>query len=308
MPAPSLLVPALAAALAALLPCSARAAPAGSPWGASYFPDVPLTTHDGRQVRFYSDLVRGKHVVLSFLYTRCTRICGLATANLARVQRELGDRVGRDIHLYSVTLDPEHDTPERLRAYAAAFRARPGWTFLTGRPEDVAALRSKFGDRVPVEEHAPVIEIGNDSTGQWWRTSALDNPRYLATVIAGFMDPAWDGSALVSAQGYRAAPPVAAAGKGQKIFRERCASCHVPGGDSVGPDLAGVTLRRDGGWLARWIQSPGELVDARDPLALELVARHGGIVMPPAGLREAELRDLLSFLRASDQRAPDGGR
>jgi len=296
------------AALAALLACPALAAPPGSPWGASYFPDVALTTHDGRTVRFYSDLVRGKHVVVSFLYTRCTRICGLATANLARVQRELGERVGKDIQLYSVSLDPEHDTPERLRAYAAAFRARPGWTFLTGRAEDVAALRKKFGDLAPAEEHAPVIEIGNDATGQWWRTSALDNPRYLATVIAGFMDPAWDGSGQVAARGYQQAPPVAAAGKGQALFRERCAACHVPGGDSVGPDLAGVTARRDPAWLARWIRSPGELIAAGDPVALELLARHGGIAMPGTGLDDAEVRDLLAFLRASDLRKEGAAR
>ncbi|MBI5068404.1 MAG: SCO family protein [Deltaproteobacteria bacterium] len=291
----------LALALAAL---PAGGAPPGSPWGAAYFPDVELTTHEGRRVRFYADLVRDRRVVVSFIYTRCTQICGLATANLARVQRELGERVGKDIHLYSVSLEPEHDTPERLRAFAAAFRARPGWTFLTGRAEDVALLRKKFGDLAPIEEHAPVIEIGNDVTGQWWRTSALDNPRYLATVIAGFMDPAWDGRSQVAARGYRAAPPVAA-GKGQALFRQRCAACHVPGGDSVGPDLAGVTRRRDPAWLARWIRSPGTLIDGGDPLALELLERHGGIAMPPSDLSASELDAVLAYLRSQDRQAAE---
>ncbi len=293
---------ALAVALAGLASSPAAAAPPGSPWGASYFPDVELTTQDGRKVRFYSDLVRDKHVVVSFIYTRCTRICGLVTANLARVQRELGDRVGKDIQLYSVSLDPDHDTPERLRAYAAAFKARPGWTFLTGRAEDVAMLRKKFGDLASVEEHAPVIDVGNDVTGQWWRTSVLDNPKYLATVIGGFMDPAWDGSGLVGARGYASAPAVTAPGKGQALFRERCAACHVAGGDSVGPDLAGVTTRRDPGWLARWIQSPGKLIDAKDPIALELLRRHGQVPMPGTGLTDAETREVVEFLRSRDQR------
>lgn len=290
------------AALALLAAPAARAAPPGSPWGRAYFPDVELVTHDGRKVRFYSDLVEGKRVVIQFVYTRCTRICGLATANLARVQRELGD-AGRGIHLYSVSLDPEHDTPEVLRAYAAAYKARPGWTFLTGRKADVDLLRKKLGDLSPVEDHAPVLSVGNDVTGQWWTTRSLDTPRYLATVIGGFMDPAWDGRAAVTARAYADAPAVARQGRGQALFRERCAACHVAGGDSVGPDLAGVTARRDGGWLERWIRSPAALVAARDPEALALVARHGGVEMPPSGLSDEELREVIAFLRTRDAAA-----
>jgi protein SCO1/2 len=298
---------ALALAAGALAPAPARPAPPGSPWGASYFPDVELVTHDGRTVRFYSDLVLGKHVVVSFLYTSCTRICGLMTANLVRVQRELGGRVGKDIHFYSVSLDPEHDTPEVLRAYAAAYRAGPGWTFLTGRQEDVDALRRKFGELSPIEEHAPTIVIGNDAIGQWWRTTVLDDPGYLATVIGGYMDPAFDGRALVARHGYATAPGVARPSPGQKLFGERCAACHVPGGDSVGPDLAGVTARRDLTWLAAWIRSPGALIDAGDPEALELVARHGGLRMPPSGLSDAELREVIGHLRDRDARRGEEG-
>ena len=117
------------------------------------------------------------------------------------------------------------------------------------------------------------------------------------------MDPAWDGRALVAARSYAAAPAVERFGKGQALFRERCAACHVPGGDSVGPDLAGVTARRDPAWLSRWIRDPGELVRARDPVAVELVARHGGIVMPPSDLSEPEREEVLAFLRARDRAA-----
>ena len=157
---------ALAAAALVLAAPAARAAPPGSPWGKAYFPDVELVTHDGRKVRFYSDLVEGKLVMVNFVYTRCTKICGLATANLARVQRELGDRVGRDIQFYSVSLDPEHDTPEVLRGYAAAFKARPGWTFLTGKKEDVALIRKKFGD-LSQKQLADQLGIGEATVCRW---------------------------------------------------------------------------------------------------------------------------------------------
>src|SRR5690242_6417732 len=209
-----------ALAVAAAAPSAAVAAPSGSPWGAKYFPDVPLTTQDGREVRFYEDLVKDKRVVVTFIYTRCTKQCGLITANLARVQRLLGDRVGKEIHLYSISLDPEYDTPDVLRAYAAAFKAGPGWTFLTGKAADVALLRRKFGDLNGVEEHSAHVQIGNDRVGQWWAMSALDNPKYLATVIGDWMDPAWTGNA--GAKSYAAAPRIAPPTNGQRVFQSKC--------------------------------------------------------------------------------------
>jgi protein SCO1/2 len=292
-------VAAVCAALS-LAPVLAAGAPPGSPWGERYFPNVELVTQDGKKVRFYDDLVRDKHVVVSFVYTRCEKVCGLMTANLVRVQRVLGDRVGKDIHFYSVSLDPERDTPAVLRDYARSYRAGPGWTFLTGRAEDVALLRRRFGDLTPVEDHAPRVNVGHDPTGQWWATSALDDPGYLANVIGGWMDPRFDGSARVAAQGYAKVPKVAALGPGQRIFREKCAACHVAGGRSVGPDLAGVATRRDERWLARWIKAPDDLLRAKDPIALELLARHGGVPMPNLRLSDAQVAEVIAFLKASD--------
>jgi protein SCO1/2 len=298
--------PAAAALAAALVLPSlpARAAPPGSPWGEQYFPNVELVTQDGRTVRFYDDLVRDKHVVVSFIYTSCQRVCGLITANLARVQRELGDRVGKDIHFYSISMDPEHDTPAVLKAYAEAFKARPGWTFLTGSPEAVALLRKRFGDLAPVEDHAPRINVGNDAAGQWWSTSALESPAYLATVIGGWMDPSWDGKARVAARSYTRVPGIAAPGPGQKVYREKCAACHVRGGESVGPDLAGVVARRGEAWLARWLADPEALVREGDPVARELRARPGPVRMPNLALSAAEVRSVIEFLKAGDAAAP----
>jgi cytochrome oxidase Cu insertion factor (SCO1/SenC/PrrC family)/mono/diheme cytochrome c family protein len=285
-------------ALATLAPERARAAPRSSPWGAKYFPNVELVTQDGVKVRFYEDLVRDKHVVVSFIYTRCTKQCGLITANLARVQRELGDRVGKDVFFYSITLDPERDTPAALKRYAEAFKARPGWTFLTGKKEDVQLLRRKFGDLASVEDHAAAINIGNDRVGQWWHTSAIDDPRYLATVIGDWMDPRSNGRP--SAKSYAEAPQLAPLSKGHAIFRQRCAACHAPGGQSVGPDLRGVVARRDPRWLARWLKDPEGMLARKDPVATALLAKSGGVAMPNTGLTDAEVDDVIRFLQAPE--------
>src|SRR5438128_5940108 len=102
---------------------------------AGYFPNAIFQTHDGRKVRFYDDLIKGKRVVINVFLIECTDgTCPLTTANLVRVQQALGSRVGRDIFMYSITLAPEHDTPPVLRAYAEQFDIKPGWTFLTGQP------------------------------------------------------------------------------------------------------------------------------------------------------------------------------
>src|SRR5919205_4136244 len=88
-------------------------------WGVDYFPNVTLTTHEGRTVRFYDDLIKGKIVALDLIYTTCKYACPLETARLAQVYRVLGDRMGRDVFFYSITIDPEHDTPAVLKEYAA---------------------------------------------------------------------------------------------------------------------------------------------------------------------------------------------
>ena len=105
------------------------------------FPNVTLTTHEGKKVRFYDDLVKDKIVIINFMYVKCQGSCPGTTANLVKVQKLLGDRVGKDIFMYSITLKPEEDTPEKLAAYAKAYKVGPGWQFLTGNPQDVELLR-----------------------------------------------------------------------------------------------------------------------------------------------------------------------
>jgi len=143
-------------------------------------PNVALTTQDGRQVRFYDDLVKGRVVVINFMFARCQRYCPRTTANLARVQAALGPHLGRDVFLYSITLDPEHDTPAVLARYARGFGAAPGWTFLTGRPDDIERLRRRLGVTDPDPaidadrtQHSGMLIYGNDALGRWSSLPAL---------------------------------------------------------------------------------------------------------------------------------------
>ena len=114
-------------------------------WGADYFPNVPLITQDGQIVRFHDDLLKDKIVAIDLIYTRCQFECPLETARMAQVQQLLGDRVGRDIFFYSISIDSDWDTPKILKAYAEKYHAGPGWQFLTGRPADVELISKKLG-------------------------------------------------------------------------------------------------------------------------------------------------------------------
>ncbi|HKD26260.1 MAG TPA: SCO family protein, partial [Xanthobacteraceae bacterium] len=100
------------------------------PWGEGYIPNLPVVTQDGKTVQFYNDLIKGKIVIISFIYTSCTDICPLTTARLAQVEEKLGDLVGKDIFMLSMSVDPERDTPQRLKEYSDAFQTGPGWTFV----------------------------------------------------------------------------------------------------------------------------------------------------------------------------------
>jgi protein SCO1/2 len=138
------------------------------------FPNVTLTTHEGRKVKFYDDLIKDKIVIINFMYVKCDGKCPGTTTNLAQVQKLLGDRVGKDIFIYSITLKPEEDTPKVLKAYAKAYKVGPGWEFLTGDPKDIELLRQKLGfiDRDPVRDanksnHIGMLRWGNEAHTLW---------------------------------------------------------------------------------------------------------------------------------------------
>jgi len=266
-------------------------------YGANYFPNIRLTTQDGKTVRFYDDLLKNKVVAINFIYTSCTEVCPLETANLVQVYRELGERAGRDVVFYSISTDPKNDTPEVLKAYAAKFGAP--WLFLTGRPEDIQLLGKKLGllrDRDP-GHHAAQLLLGDEPNGQWQRNSAVDNPGFLAARMGTFFG--WRDTA--PQKSYAEAAPVVGH-NGQRLFVSKCSACHTVGeGDKVGPDLAGVTKRRSRVWLTRYIAEPDALLAAGDPIATALFHQYKDMRMPNLKLGAGDIADIVSFLEGNNR-------
>jgi protein SCO1/2 len=267
-----------------------------APWGAAHFPNVPLVTHEGKTMRFYDDLLKDKKVLVNFIYALCDQACPLDTAKLAQVQKLLGARVGRDIFIYSITLDPEHDSPEALKAYAEKFGAGPGWLFLTGSREDIDRLRMKFGERGAKEEHANSVRVGDVARGQWIRVPLAADAAYIVAEARNTLEPGW--SAGKELKSIAEAPRAEIRGPGQLLFRNRCAACHTLGqGAHLGPDLKGVVQRRSRAWLLRYIGAPDKMRAAKDPIALEL-ARNSKVLMPNLRLTHKELAEILDYLEA----------
>lgn len=165
------------------------------------FPNPLLTTHEGREVRFYDDLLKDKVVGINFMYAQCSGICPGMTANLIRVQHALGERVGRDIFLYSFTLQPELDTPAALKDYASRHHTGAGWAFLTGKPEDLERIRRRLGffDPDPVvdrdkSKHTGLLRYGNVALDRWGACPALATPEQIARSLL-WMVPTTDEQA-----------------------------------------------------------------------------------------------------------------
>ena len=290
----------LAALFAALLLAGTGSAQQG--WHKAYFPNVDLVTQDGKKVRFYDDVLKGKVVAINFIYTKCPDVCPLDTAALRRVQKLLGPRMGRDVHFYSISLDPKNDTPATLRKYMKTFDVGPGWTFLTGRPQDLALIQSKFGIK-PVSAgmltaHDTRYVLGNEAMARWLKRTPHDNPHVLAHILTS--DLASPGMARntmprrVSAGSARIEGVTEAA----KLFMSRCSACHtVGGGDGkLGPDLAGVVERRPRAWLHRWIKEPDRMMAEKDPAVMAMMAKYRGLPMPNLKLTNADVAELIDYL------------
>ena len=291
---------------------SAERDPAGSGdvnSGSSRFPNVELLTQDGKKVRFYDDLIKGKVVAIELMYTTCKYNCPLETARLVQVQKLLGDRMGKDVFFYSITIEPHIDTPEVLKAYAGKYRIGPGWTFLTGKEADIDLISKKLGlDFLPnpndPDGHTPSLLIGNERTGLWMRTAALDNPKFMALKIEQMMGYAPQPAKTVAANEGKAVK--LNIDKGQYLYATRCAACHTIGnGDKVGPDLLGVTNVRDIKWLRRMIMEPDKLIEEKDPLATSLFMKYKQIRMPRLGLLEADVNTLIEYMRTQSARVTD---
>lgn len=168
--------------------------PAAEEKARAYFTDLPVVTQDGEELRFFSDVLKGRIVVLTMFYTQCTGACPLTNQKLAEVQDLLGDAMGRDYFFVSVTLDPETDTPQVLKKYAENFGARKGWYFLTGNKENIRTITRRLGQTDDnFQEHAVSFMLGNVPQAHWSRLPPNQPPEGIVgrlSLIAGTFAPA----------------------------------------------------------------------------------------------------------------------
>ncbi len=302
----------VAGGIAAAPVVNADAPPAAA---SNHFPNPTLVDQDGRAVRLHDDLVKGRVVLINFFFTHCEAYCALETARLKRVYQLLGDRVGRDIFFYSVSIDPKRDTPEVLRTYRDRFGIGSGWTFLTGDDATITALRDHLGllgnglERTP-QDHSLDMLVGNEATSQWHRRSNMDDPLVLAKLLGETLSE-WRTPVGTSTDFADAPVRIDGMAPGQMLFKTRCADCHTHDGGpgtSLGPDLRGVTERRDAAWLKAWILAPNKVLAAQDPVALMLLARYQGLVMPNLGQCAGDADDLLTYLRGVGSDKGAGGK
>ncbi len=280
------------------------AAPKASAWGANYFPNIELVDQDGKKVLFYDDLIKNKVFAVNFIYTRCVDSCPLETAALRKVQKALGELMGRDVFFYTISIDGDRDNAQELKDYAAKFHVWPGWKFLTGKPEDVTMLRQKLGmyrqdgkAEQSLSEHGISILMGNEKAGQWIKRSPFEETQSLVRVLSTRLQSKHVARNTVAVD---SRPP--AESNGEKVFRSKCEACHsVSSEDGIGPGLKGVVGVRDRAWLKKWIKDPDQLITGKDPIALELYKKYKEIPMPNLRLQESEVEELIGYLEASDK-------
>lgn len=289
----------------------AWAVSAGFRWGADYFPNILLVTQDGKTVRFYDDLIKDKVVAINFIFTHCSDSCPAETASLRQVQKELGDRAGRDVFFYSISIDPEHDTPAVLKEYSQRFRAGPGWTFLTGNKADITLLRKKLGlynkdeSGQVTSNHSISLIVGNEATGKWIKRSPFDEPKTLVRLL-GYSLQQHTYRTNPGAMRYDKAPRLPELSRGEDLYRSRCDSCHSLGAEGgLGPGLSGVTEKREHAWLARWLKEPDQMLAEKDSVAMQLFDKYNEVPMPNLRLSDADVEALIAYMAGSAGHAED---
>lgn len=161
----------------------------------NYFTDIELVDQNGKPQRFYSDLLKDKVVIINAFFTTCTSVCPPMSRNLEKVQEWLGDKMGRDVHIISLSVDHETDTPPRMKDYAQKFHARPGWFFLSGKKANIELALKKVGQHVDAKDnHTTVIIIGNLQTGLWKKAFGLAKPDDLIKVVESVLNDRLEGA------------------------------------------------------------------------------------------------------------------
>ncbi len=161
-----------------------------------HLPNVPLVTHEGEPVLFYDDLAKGKIITLNFFFAKCDEICPRVTANLAKVQELLAADLGKKLFMYSITLKPEEDDVNAIRHFREMYHAKPGWTFLTGKAENIEKLRRGIGFSYPdpaidkdKTQHIGNVRYGNEPLMLWAACPGMAHAEYLAESISWVLRP-----------------------------------------------------------------------------------------------------------------------
>lgn len=154
-----------------------------------YFTDVVLVNQNGEKMRFYSDLLQGKVVIINAFFATCQGSCLPMNRNLEKVQQALGDRFGKDVFIVSISVDPTVDTPASLKEYAKKLHARAGWYFLTGEKQNVDFALNKVGQYVAdKQDHLNIFIIGNERTGLWKKAFGLAQSDELVKVVESVLN------------------------------------------------------------------------------------------------------------------------
>ncbi len=165
-------------------PAAARSAETarGEKAARRYFTDLELITQDGKRVRFYTDVLKDKVVLINFIYTRCKDACPLLTQKLTLVRDAVEGQLGNPIHFVSISLEPERDTPAALKEFARRYHAdHAGWVFLTGQPQNINQIVRKLGQYSPeVQSHSTVLLAGNVKTAHWMKIPPTVPPMGIA--------------------------------------------------------------------------------------------------------------------------------
>jgi protein SCO1/2 len=161
-----------------------------------HFPNVPLYTHEGKRVMFYDDLVKGKIVTMNFFFARCDEVCPMVMANLSRVQERVAADLNKRLFMYSLTLKPEEDTVDAIRQFREMHQARPGWTFLTGKAQDLEKVRRGIGFSYPnpvvdkdKTQHIGNVRYGNEPLMLWAACPGMAHADFIAESVSWMLHP-----------------------------------------------------------------------------------------------------------------------
>jgi len=178
-------------------------APAGN-HAAIELDDIVLVNQDGQQVAIASEVIGDRIVVVDFVYTTCTTVCPVLSATFRQIQERLGDRLGDDVVLASVSVDPLRDTPARMKAYAGKLGAADGWVWLTGKKQNVTKVLEAFGAYTPnFEDHPSMILVGDGQSREWARFLGFPSARQILDKVNEFSSVKASRQSHTATQGSR---------------------------------------------------------------------------------------------------------